>query len=72
MHKRTLGFEHPSTITVENNLKRLKRHFTPYSPWMRKFSLFLDIFLDIFLTIVILPFYLLWLLVKQLWNFVFR
>ena len=68
MNQRILGLDHPSTITVQDNLKLLRRQLTTFALWKRRLGRFLGILLGI----VILPFYLLWLLVKQVWNFVFR
>ncbi len=68
MYQRTLGFGHSSTITVQDNLQQLRQQLTPLSLWTYRLGQFLGILLGI----VILPFYLLWLLVKQIGHLIFR
>ena len=58
MYQRTLGFDHPNTITTKNKLKILR------------FYQFLSIVLAI--VILMLSLYLLWLLFKQIGNFLVR
>ncbi len=68
MCQRVLGVNHPTTVTVRNNLTILQRQRTPLGILKR----WLGNFVGIVLGIVILPFYLLWLLVKQILTFIFR
>ncbi|MDJ0615876.1 MAG: tetratricopeptide repeat protein [Calothrix sp. MO_192.B10] len=68
MCQRVLGVNHPTTVTVRENLTILQRQRTPLGILKR----WLGYFVAIVLVIVILPFYLLWLLVKQILTFIFR
>ncbi|WP_013322199.1 tetratricopeptide repeat protein [Gloeothece verrucosa] len=63
-----LGPNHPSTITVRENLVLLSQQRTRRYLWSRR----LIKLVEFLLAIVCLPFYLLWLLFKQLFSFFFR
>ncbi|KOP25803.1 hypothetical protein AMR41_13940 [Hapalosiphon sp. MRB220] len=62
MCERVLGVNHPNTVKFRKNLTILRRQLSPVAMWKRR----LGQFLQFLLVIIILPFYLLWLLVKKM------
>ncbi|BAZ70469.1 putative kinesin light chain [Fischerella sp. NIES-4106] len=62
MCERVLGVNHPNTVTIRQNLTILQRQLSPVAIWKHR----LGQFLQFLLRIIILPFYLLWLLVKKI------
>ncbi|WP_341530648.1 tetratricopeptide repeat protein [Nostoc sp. UHCC 0302] len=62
MCQRVLGVNHPLTVTVRENLIILQQQLTPCAIWKRR----LGQFVQILKAILVLPFYLLWQLVKKL------
>ncbi|MBD2442032.1 tetratricopeptide repeat protein [Dolichospermum sp. FACHB-1091] len=68
MFERVLGTNHPNTITVRNNLQFLQQQLIP-PPFYKRL-------LNNLLIVLILPFYILWLLIKRIiifsWRFLRR
>lgn len=62
MCEQVLGVNHPNTVTCRENLTILQRQLSPVAMWKHRFGQFLQFLL----IIIILPFYLLWLLVKKI------
>jgi tetratricopeptide (TPR) repeat protein len=62
--ERVLGVEHPTTIIVRNNLRSLQQQRQPIYILMR--------WLGDLLILLILPFYLLWLIIKSIFIFCLR
>ena len=64
MSERVLGTNHPNTITVRNNLQLLQQQLIPSPFYIR--------LLNNLLIVLILPFYILWLLIKRIIIFFWR